>query len=131
MCNTFHGMGKIVNITQGTKVTYLYLLMPFGKPHTVPKEARMVCFNANGTEGQPPWIIFNIVSSYDSYGSKRLKLNVSSHAKRYTLYITFDQPLWWKTPQIRESELEYYTCIGNSIHLYYALLSGSQVLKSC
>ena len=56
-----------VIITQWTKITHLHLLMPFGKTHMAPKEARIVQFNGNGTERQPPWTIFNILWNSTSF----------------------------------------------------------------
>ena len=73
-------------IIQGTKITHFNLLVLFAKSHMAPKVTRMVWRNSYGAERQPPWTILNIVSSYDSYESKQLKLYVSSHAKIYIYY---------------------------------------------
>ena len=80
-------------IIQGTEITHFNLLVLFAKSHVAPKVTRMVWRNSNGAERQPPWTILNIVSSYDSYESKQLKLYVSSHAKIYIYYNLRPTPL--------------------------------------
>ena len=82
MCNTFHGIGQIINIIQGTKITWC----PSERFIWLQKRSGWFSYNANGTERQPPWTIFNAVSYYDSYEAKQLKLNNSSHTKKYTYY---------------------------------------------
>ena len=102
MCKTFHGIGKIVIITQETKITYMHLLMPFGKPYIWrqkrPEWSSLMQMAQKGSHpGQFSIFYLPVIHMNPS-------CQMCSSWPQNIPIIAFDQPLWWKAPQMRESQ---------------------------
>ena len=112
-------------------------LMLFGKPHfnciQGGQEARMVWSNANGAERQTSRTVFCFylpmidMNPSDLSCVYSILCYVSSHAKRYnvTPIVTFDQPLWWKALEVRESAPE-----DNDLHSIVLCHGGFHTIMS-